>query len=533
MRRFTSQKYSSSKSLSFSSSAPGHTERAVASPSNGGKTSPQPANDHTPNGPFPSPPTSDASEGTEKSTVVPTGESRASPAPLPRPSSTQSSASSSRTATPTPAPRADKPVARPEGEDHNYVNVPLRAELSPSSGAWGISPEDASSVDSDDESESGRSSVSSDAPRLPERGRRSRSGSSEAPSLPDRQYSSREMHSPTLPVPDRNYPDDGNSPPNLALLERSVSADPSSPPPPPIPKRVCSLGAIPAAVTATTVAVASKSHQNRVQRSLPIGSNGERAARGERLGRGRGRKGEELSRQPRLVARLTSEEGDEYALVNPCWRKGVEGRSPSMTERSDTAFQRPPSVELAGAGKSHESSPTFNSSRAEAPYPAPPSPAPPCPVGASSRPARDSSPDHYIDLDLAPSLDQPIPEEPEPDGSDKRLSSASLGAYGESIAYAVVKLESFSSHEVRVEEAGQETQHDPEPYEIPFSPRGTISYLSGGSPPSPSYAEISSQGHGETSSNSLIGIYWHARDTCGHIDFVSWLIPRQYISPCT
>ena len=124
------------------------------------------------------------------------------------------------------------------------------------------------------------------------------------PPLPERNYSQSELNcSPTPPLPERHYL--SPSPPSSADLPGNVfvpiqnSMETDSP-------------------RSTQLPVLTPSgRDNKV--------DGDRAAPLPVF----------KSSQPRVVERTVSQQGSEYAIVNPAWKKNMKGRAPSLSGESD------------------------------------------------------------------------------------------------------------------------------------------------------------------------------------------------------
>ncbi len=399
---------------------------------------------------------------------------------------------------------------------HRYVNVPpyhLHQKTSPA--------EDYSSEEEEEEEEREEGGGVSGAEAPPpvstqvEDGEEATSDTDDTPTptptspspSPAGTLDARDTRSPTPPLPDRKYSesDIGSlSPPPLP--ERRYG---SLSPPPPIPlmephtystiEESTGAGAAPTNPTEVTSSAPPTPSRNtqlkrkpRVDRRMyetlddlhlemeaaPEGKQHRRFTKSNSVGilsppvvEEEGAEGTEREsgheqngkKKGRVVQRTGSQSGKEYALINPAWKRNVQGRPPSLSGESGEAtlpqsFRPPPLPERASEGRKHE-----------------PNSAP----NARQRAGR------YIEVDIDRGRGK-IARERE----GQKPKQEENDPYKHTIAYAIVKLDSLSDRPIVVEDSREtRAKTPPEPYEVPLASKGT---LERGLAP-PSYEEINYQ----------------------------------------
>ena len=311
------------------------------------------------------------------------------------------------------------------------------------------------------------------------------------PVIPERHYNITEVGSPTPPLPERCYTDSDifMSPPTVP--EQSFADSDISMAPPPLPEQHFTDSdvamASPPSVPERLYESPSPSPPPLPTRCYSFSSsdtdhqgvkNGDLEQKDESRSPAANKQCDDVGRtaedtpqsqrHPRVVQREVSQMGDEYALVEPAWKKGSKGRSSSLSERTLSDSSPPPPLPERTAESEQECTAAGEQDELRQ------DPIQPRPQ-QEREPQQEQIDPRYVDIDHDLMVERNEACHP---GNSAQLTNQD--PYNDSIAYAVVKLDRLVEEEARGRRERSSSSPSPlreipaEPYQVPVSPRSTL-----------------------------------------------------------
>ena len=320
--------------------------------------------------------------------------------------------------------------------------------------------------------------VGSATPPLPERRYTDSDMFMSPPPLPEQHFVDSDLSMVPPPLPEQHFTDSDIAmvPPPLPEqhftdLDVAMASPPSvperlydslSPSPPPLPSRCYSFSSSD-----------TDGHQQGIKNGNLEQKDESRSPAANKPTATSGEGTPQSQRHPRVVQREVSHMGDEYALVEPAWKRGSKGRSPSLSKRTLSDSSPPPPLpERTASGEQDLPEHTATASVQDELKRDPDQPRP-----QKERELQQEQSEvdpRYVDIDHDLLVERNKACHP---GNNAQLTNQD--PYSDSIAYAVVKLDGLV-----VEEAGRRGRSSSspsplrempaEPYEVPVSPHSTL-----------------------------------------------------------